>query len=65
MIAAGMRPIKKPSVTMMTASAIGPRISAPNPLRPRASRPVLQQFRQLGDIHRDPPRLILAEQIGG
>ena len=23
-----------------------------------------QQFRQLGDIRRDPPRLILAEQLG-
>jgi hypothetical protein len=24
-----------------------------------------QQLRQLGDIHRNPPRLILAEQLGG
>ena len=24
-----------------------------------------QQLRQLGDIRRDPPRLILAEQLGG
>jgi hypothetical protein len=34
MTAAGMPPIKKPSMTMMTASEIGPRISAPNPPPP-------------------------------
>src|SRR5437588_436031 len=36
MIAPAMPPIKKPSTTMMTASEIGPRISALNPPPPRA-----------------------------
>ena len=37
MTAAGMPPIKKPSMTMITASEIGPRISAPNPPGPLVS----------------------------
>ena len=31
---------------------------------PRPAKPA-QQLRQLGDIRRNPPRLILAEQLGG
>jgi hypothetical protein len=26
---------------------------------------VFEQLRQVGDVRRDPPRLILAEQLGG
>src|SRR6516164_9091366 len=37
MIAPAMPPMKKPSATMMIASEIGPRISAPDPPPPRAS----------------------------
>jgi hypothetical protein len=49
MISAGMPPIKKPSMTMMTASEIGPRISGLNLPRPRAySRTLRSRCQRVG-----------------
>jgi len=43
----------------------GPAEFASRPIRFLALSGLLQQLRQLGDIRRDPPGLILGEQLGG
>jgi hypothetical protein len=52
--------------TLREGSSRQPQIreGAGTPKRNRAASTACCQLRQLGDIHRDPPRLILAEQLG-